>query len=110
MSRPVFNNSLQYFAAQNAFDRRGLGELFKIATVGSTTLGDAAEWIVRQPVNLAASSGHALGSFVNNGGLPALAGTAAIGLGVYGANSAVEQMKANLAHSHREGMYVPGGY
>ena len=110
MSRPVFNNSLQYFAAQEAFNRHGLGDLLKAATVGSTTLGDAAEWIVRQPVNLAASTGHALGSFVEHNGLPALAGTTAIGLGVYGANSAIDQAKANLANSHREGTYVHGGY
>lgn len=109
MSRPVFNNSLQYLAAQNAFDRHGLGGLFKAATLGNT-LGDTTEWLVRQPVNLAAASGHALGSFVENKGLPALAGTAAIGLGVYGANSAVDNLKASLANGHREGMYVPGGY
>lgn len=103
--RSPLTNTLHYQAVQDAFNRRGLGDLFK-----SATLGTATEWMLRQPVNLAEATAHGLTSFANHEGIPALAGTAAVGLGIYGANSAIDQMKANLAASHREGTYVPGGY
>lgn len=106
MSFPTYlKNNLHYEATHKAFADHGLGEIFK-----SATLGAATEWIVRQPVNLVEAGAHGLKSFIGNEGIPALAGTAAIGLGVYGANSAVDQMKANLINSHREGTYIPGGY
>ena len=101
----ILRTNLQTEAIQKAFNDRGLGDLFKQAT-----LGTAVEWMIRQPVNLAEASGHALKSFAANQGVPALAGTAAVGLGAYGANAAVDQLKANLAASQREGTYIPGGY
>lgn len=101
----ILRSDLQQAAIQKAFSDRGLGDLFKQATLGTAT-----EWMIRQPVNLAEASGHALKSFAENNGVPALAGTAAVGLGLYGANAAVDQVKANLAASQREGTYIPGGY
>lgn len=102
--RSPFKTGLHLEAISNAFDSRGLGQLFKAATLGTAT-----EWVMRQPVNLAEALGHGTTAFVKNDGLPALLGTGAVGLGMYGASTAVDQLKANLAGGG-QGTYIPGGY